>query len=223
MVAFILFLLFGITVFSLSLVGYKKFKATALYALAIGGVVNANFFHAGAYPVDCFGLPFGIDSLIYTLFAFCVMVTLLHETKKSAYLLAASSIIAILFSACMQLVAELFTLGSTSEVWKTFATFLISAGASVIAVIVAVEIIDRLQGKCNVYLRMMIGIVMITVLNSCIYCPLTMLINTLPDQIWLYLAASFIGKLIALGYSVLTLFFMEQKEKRLKKEQINNK
>ena len=123
----------------------------------------------------------------------------------------------------MQLVAELFTLGSTSEVWKTFATFLISAAASVIAVIVAVEIIDRLQGKCNEYLRMMIGIVMITVLNSCIYCPLTMLINTLPDQIWLYLAASFIGKLIALGYSVLTLFFMEQKEKRLKKEQINNK
>ena len=66
MINFIWLLLFGIFVFSLTLIGYKKYHSTTLYALAIGGVVNANFFHAEYYPISCFDLPFGIDSFIYT-------------------------------------------------------------------------------------------------------------------------------------------------------------
>lgn len=214
MLKFILFLGFGFITFSLSLIGYKKYKATTLYALAIGGVVNANFFHAGAYPVTCFGLPFGIDSLIYTLFVFCVMVMLLHETKRDAYLLAVSSIVAILFSACMQLVADLLSIGSSVFVWQRFAGFCISAFASIIAILVAVEIVSRMKAKHNAYLCMAVGIIITILLNSGIYYPLSVLINVSTGNVWLYLATSFLGKLIALGYSLLAFFYMQMQEKK---------
>ena len=77
-----LFILFSIIIFLLSLVSYEKFRSTTLYALAIGGAVNANFFYAGNYPIFCFGIPFGIDSIIYTLFLFCVLLMFLKEGKK---------------------------------------------------------------------------------------------------------------------------------------------
>jgi len=117
---FVLFIIFSLTVFLISLVGYKNFRSTTLYALAIGGVVNANFFHSVNYPINCFGLPFGIDSVIYTLFIFCVVVMYIKEGKKEAYTLAISSIIAIMFSALMQLIAQLLSKGSTLIVWKSF-------------------------------------------------------------------------------------------------------
>ena len=95
---FIFFVILGISLFLLSMVGYKKFRTTTLYALAIGGAVNANFFHAGNYPINCFGLPFGLDSIIYSLFTFCVIIMFFKSNKKDAYILTLSSIIAIIFS-----------------------------------------------------------------------------------------------------------------------------
>ena len=47
---FVWFLIFGLIVFLMSLICYESFRSTTLYALAIGGAVNANFFHAGNYP-----------------------------------------------------------------------------------------------------------------------------------------------------------------------------
>ena len=67
---FVLLILISFLIYSLTVVGYKKFRQTTLYALAIGGAVNANFFHALNYPIYCFGLPFGLNNIIYPLFAF---------------------------------------------------------------------------------------------------------------------------------------------------------
>ena len=201
---FALFLLFGVGAFSLSLLGHKNYQSTTMYALAIGGVVNANYFNAVTAPIECFGLPFGIDSLIYTLFAFCVMVMLLNDTKKSAYLLAISSVIAILFSAFMELIAVLFASGSSADIWVRFASFMISAFASIVAVCVTVEIIDRIKNKYSPYVCMALGITLITILNSGIYYPLSLLIAS-NDRLWVYVGTSFIGKAIALVYSVVAL------------------
>lgn len=206
---FVLFLLFGMGVFALSLLGHKKYHNTTLYALAIGGVVNANYYHAMAYPVDCFGLPFGIDSLIYTLFAYCVMVVLLSDTKKSAYLLAFSSIIAIVVSALMELMAKLLMAGSTPEAWQDFGSFLISAFASVVAVSVAIEVIARCKERWNPYGCMALGIAIITLINSGIYYPVSSLVFTAAEDLWLYVGTSFMGKGIALVYSLLALWALK--------------
>ena len=202
---FVLFLLFGAGVFSLALIGHKKYHNTTLYALAIGGVVNANYFHSGNYPIYCFGLPFGIDSLIYTLFVFCVMTMLLRESKKSAYLLAISSIIAILFSALMELSARVLAGEAFLPSLKIFDSFMISAFSSSVAVIVAVEVVDRLKKQCGPYVCMAVGVAIITVINSGIYYPVTALINGATEAIWIYILTSFAGKGIALVYSLVTL------------------
>ncbi|MBQ3547661.1 MAG: hypothetical protein IJA44_04220 [Clostridia bacterium] len=215
MLNFVLFLLFGLGIFSLSLIGYKNYRSTTLYALAIGGVVNANFFHASAYPINCFGLPFGIDSIIYTLFAFCTLVMLLKENKKSAYLLAFSSIIAILFSAAMQLFADLFSQGNSKTAWMTFISFCISIVASIVAVLGTVEVVDRLKTRLNQYLCMAVGIIIIMLLNSGIYYPLSIIVNGVTDNIGELLITSFVGRLIAVLYSILMLYFMNLIEKSI--------
>lgn len=216
---FVYFLLFSITVFLLALVGYKKYRVTTLYALAIGGVVNANFFHAANYPVDCFGLPFGIDSVIYTLFAFCVIVMFLKEDKRLAYLLAFSGIVAILFSAAMQLVADLFSENDWLQAWKTFLSFFISAIASILAVIATLETLEKLRGKINEYWCLIIGILIVTVINGGLYYPLSVLINTSPENLPVLLFTSFIGKCIALLCGLFTLFLLNKMERRQLKTQ----
>lgn len=201
---FALFLLFGMGVFSLSFLGHKRYQSTTLYALAIGGVVNANYFTALSHPIDCFGLPFGIDSLIYALFAFCVMFVLLKDTRRDAYLLAASSIIAIIFSALMELFANLLSTGSSPEVWLTFAKFMLSALASAATVIPVVEWIHRLKSKLNPYACMALGIAAIACVNSIIYYVLLTAISAEEIQ-WIYVATSLAGKGIGLLLSLLAL------------------
>lgn len=205
---FILYITICIIIFLCSLIGGRKYRNTTLYALAIGGVVNANFFHAGNYPIECFNLPFGIDSIIYTLFIFCVIVMSIKENKKSAYLLAVSSIVAILFSALMQLTAELLSNGSSIEVWTTFISFLMSSFASMVSIIITLEILDKLKSKLNSYILLIIGIIIICLIDTFIYYPLLMLIYAVPANILTLLFTSMLGKLIALLCSILAYYLL---------------
>ena len=212
---FILFLILCISLFLLSMVGYKKFRATTLYALAIGGAVNANFFHAGNYPINCFGLPFGLDSIIYSLFTFCVIIMFFKSNKKDAYILTFSSIIAIIFSACMQLFADLFTVGSSLQVWINFINFIVSSVASIIAIWAMLEIINKLKQKgLNPYILLTLGMLIVAIINSSIYYTAATLINGMPENMLQLLLTSFIGKTIALLCAVGTFYLMNKLEKQ---------
>jgi len=210
----ILFIIMSISIFSLTLVGYKKYRSTTLYALAIGGAVNANFFHSVNYPIYSFDLPFGLDSILYTLFAFCVILMLLKEDRKAAYLLAISSIIAIMFSACMQLLANILSVGNTVSVWESFGMFTISSIASLIAISAAIEIIHRLKGKLNEFILIILGMTIICIINGIIYFPLFLAINGMPENALLILLASFIGKTISTLCALGTLVAIHHIEKK---------
>lgn len=215
-------IIFSLVVFLSVLLGGKKYRSTALYALAIGGVVNANFFHAGNYSIDCFGLPFGIDSIIYTLFIFCVIVMFLKEDKKSAYILAASSIIAIMFSAFMQLFAELFSNGSSTEIWLDFLSFAVSSLASIVAVVVMLEVLNLLKGKINQYLLLTIGVFIAIFVNTLLYYPIILLINGMPSNIWILVLTSFLGKFIGLCCALITLKLINLYDKKALKKSSKN-
>ena len=209
----IYFLLFSIIIFLLSLVCYEKFRSTTLYALSIGGAVNANFFHAGNYPIMCFGLPFGIDSIIYSVFAYCVILMFLKLNKREAYILTFSSVIAIMFSALMQLVADLFTISSCFSVWKTFLNFFVSSVASLIAVWIMLEILNRLKKKnINDYVLLIVGMLIVSLVNSLIYYSIATWINGTPENIFTLLLTSFIGKTIALACSIGALYLTNKIE-----------
>lgn len=214
---FVYFLTFSIIVFLLSLVCYEKFRSTTLYALAIGGAVNANFFHAGKYPIMCFGLPFGIDSIIYSLFTYCVIIMFLKANKREAYILTFSSVIAIMFSALMQLIAELFTIGSCFAVWKSFINFSVSSVASLIAIWIMLEVLNKLkQKKINEYILLIIGMVVAALINSLIYYSIATMLNGTPENILSLLLTSFIGKTIALACSIGALYLTNKIEKIIK-------
>lgn len=202
---FLFYIIFSLAVFSLVLIGNKKYFSTTLYALAIGGVVNANFFHAGNYPIMCFGIPFGIDSIIYTLFVFCVILMFIKEGKRQAYILAISSIIAIMFSATMQLISDLFTNGSSLEIWKTFFVFCASSLASVIAIFIMIKILEKIKNKINHYATVIVGITTVSIIDTLIYYSMAILIYGMPSNMSIYILTSFIGKLIALICGLLTL------------------
>lgn len=219
----IYFLLFSIIIFLSSLICYENFRTTTLYALSIGGAVNANFFHAGNYPIMCFGLPFGIDSIIYSVFVYCVILMFLKANKREAYILTFSSVIAIMFSAFMQLIADLFTIGSCFAVWKTFLNFLVSSVSSLIGVWIMIEVLSRLKEKnINEYWLLLIGMFIVSLVNSLIYYSIATSINGTPENILTLLLASFIGKIIALICSI-GAFYLTNKLEQFMQNRSQNK
>ena len=208
------FLLLSIGFFLLSLIGYKKFKSITLYSLAIGGLVNSNYYHSMQYPINCFGLTLGIDSIIYVLFVFCVVVMYFKEGKKAAISLSISSILAIVVAATMQLCADLISDGSSLREWNTFFTFLSSAFASVVSVFVLVKIFDKI--KVNDYLKLVICIFIVAFVNSIIYYPLYILINGWTSEFANIIVGNVIGKFVAIFTSLIPFFFMNKMDKKIK-------
>ena len=207
---FFLYIMFGVAVFLLTLIGYKNYKITTLYALAIGGIVNANFFHAGNYPIEFFGLPFGLDSIIYTLFIFCVFLMYIKEGRKQGYLLAISSVLAIIISAALQLFADLFTKGFNVESFRIFGIFFVSAFATMVSIIILIELLEKIKGKINQYLLLLISMLIVSFVNTLIYCPLVELISDPISNIYQLLLTSLIGKCIAIGCSFIPFYLINK-------------
>lgn len=210
----ILFIVLSIVLFLCSLIGYNRFRITTLYALAIGGAVNANFYHAYSYPVVILGLPFGVDSIIYTLFVFCILVMLLKDGKKAAYNLAISSLVAIVISAIIDLISHLLSNGYSTEIIYTFLRFIFSVIASLVALAVVIELITKLRKKMNNYLLLIIGIFVASIINTAIYFPLSGIVATIPTNVSILIFTSFLGKMVSIAVGLLTYYFMNLIEKR---------
>lgn len=195
----------------------RKHRSALLYTLAIGGVVNSNFFHAGITPIYVGSLPFGLDSIIYTLFVFCVMTMFLYEGKKQAYALLVSSLAAILFSALVQFAAYAAVKGwSDIDNLKLFATFLISIFASAVALVASIELAEvfRRKNMAN-WLNLTIGLIISTVLNSALYYGLSAWLNGgLGAEFALTFTASVIGKLIAIAFSIITYVLLRIRDQK---------
>lgn len=202
------FIIFSLFIFLASLLGGKKYRTTTLYALAIGGIVNANFFHAGNHPIDCFNLPFGIDSIIYTLFVYCVIVMFIQFGKKDAYLLSFSSIVAIILSALIEFITKILSNGYSVIYLNTLINFVVSALASLIAIYITFKILDLLKNKTNKYILLIVSLFLCLIINTIIYYPIITVINNTPSNIGILLLTSIIGKLIAILSALLAFFLM---------------
>lgn len=213
----------GIITFGLILIGNKDLKQSIIYMLAIGGAVNANFYNAGNYPIYFFGYPFGIDSIIFTLFIFCCYVVAYFYNHKSSVTLLFSTMAAIAFSAVAQLVAQVASIGYTKEFMNTFITFMFSIIGSVVAVMAMLYLLKYLvKQKVNIYLNLLICMNVATILNSVIYYGLCAILNKgVGDDFILLLIPSLLGKIFAIGLSVITLFLLNCIEKRRNKSSNN--
>ena len=217
------FLLFGFGLFFALFIGGKKYRGTALYALAIGGAVNANFFHAANYPIDIFHLSFGIDAILYNLFIFCVIVMFFEKNKKEAYLLAISSIIATLLAGFFDSVAEILSNGGYFDgAFNCLINFSISSFSSVICVVIILELLDLFTKKKIIkyqYILLSIGMVIATLLNSPIYYTLASLVFRQNDNLLNLTISSLIGKAFAIIMALTTLFLLRIIDKHIAKKQ----
>ena len=73
------------------------------------------------------------------------------------------------------------------------------------AIVVAVEAIERLKKKYNPYACMALGIGMIAVINSGIDYLTTAIVKGAAETVWIYALTAFMGRGIALVYSLVTL------------------
>ena len=126
--------LFTFFIFFLALVGYKKFFSTALYCIAIGGVVNSIYFSSTYVPIDVLGIKFGLNPVLISVCLFAVCLMFIEFGQRQAIYLTISLLLAILFSALTETVGaclsrcvnEAFGLKMIS-IGLTFASMLIAS------------------------------------------------------------------------------------------------
>lgn len=212
------YVLFGIFIFCCVLIGGRRYRSTALYALAIGGVVNTCFFTELTHPINIFGYTFGMDSIIYSLFVFCVILMYFQSGKKQAYLLTISSLIAIMVYAVIDTVTNLLFKGLTDGSFDNLIKLTFSVLASIISMAAVLETIDKVYPKYkNQYVLTIVGLLISIAITTPVYL-LTRLVISRNSEInpWEITITSMIGKTLSIGFASLSLFLVNLYDKLVK-------
>ena len=218
------FTLFAICIFGSVLIGYKKLFSITLYALAIGGIVNANFFTSYLYPIDIFGLDFGIDSIIYSLFAFCVLLMYTRFGKKQAHLLCISSVVAIVIAAVFEIFAKIFTGATELATFFRFLILLFSAVTTIISRSGCIELSAYIEKKkkINEYLLVGSGMILNNVVSTLLYLgSVALFLDMSQYDIPSLLLANVYGKSISIAVALFILLLIRLVDKQIAKK--NNK
>lgn len=201
---------------------YNRFKKDLIYVLAIGGAVNSNIFNINDFPIYIGNLTFGVDSIIYTLFVFCIVFSYFSYGKKEAQNLTFTSIASILVGAIIQLLASWASFGFGNELIITFSSFLISIFATLVAINLMILFLEKLK-NINKYVLCALAIILASLINSVIYFGLTAIISNLGENFVSSLFGSYLGKLIAIVFSVISFIIISTLEKKnFKKHNTNS-
>ena len=92
------YLIFLVSIFFILGVALKIFPKDASFTIAIGAVIGANIYNSSAYPIEIGGLVFGIDSIVYTIFAFCLLFMYIFYGKKDMKVVLYTSMFSIFFT-----------------------------------------------------------------------------------------------------------------------------
>lgn len=200
------------------LVGYYFFRKDALYVLGIGAAVSANVYNVGTYGVMAGGIVWGVDAIIYTLFAFCIIVACKDYGKKTAMAITYSSMAGIMLTAFFDFMAKWMAFGFAEDLIWGFLSFTFSTIATFVAIFVAVILFEKLRDKVQCWLNMGLNILIISVINTFIYFGLMALIGGLGSNFGITLLGSYIVKFVTLIFFVeiyyLTNYLIVKKERK---------
>lgn len=200
---------------------YKKFRKDLIYVLAIGGAVNSNIFNINDFPIYIGNLIFGVDSILYTLFVFCIIFIYFYYGKKEAQSLTYTSIASIFVGAIIQFVAYWASYGFGNELVITFSSFLISIVATIVAINLTIMFLEKFK-NLNKFVLCALSIVLASIINSTIYFSLVSIFSNLGENFVPSLLGSYIGKLIALIFSVICFIIIDFIEKKAKNTNTNS-
>jgi hypothetical protein len=211
---FLYLLLIAVIISAAFILIYPFWKSNATACFGVGGALTANFFNIGTYPLIVGSLVFGLDSVLYSFFVFTVILSFLKENKKSAMNLMLSAVGAILFLTFVQLVATISSGDFSNFLWN-FGSYIISSVATFLCIFIMLYFTQKLKEKgVNDYINIVVSMLIATVINSFLYFGLTFTFGwNLGNNFWLSLVASFIGKIITIGFACLTYLLINKIEK----------
>ena len=203
-------------VFILALIGFgifltlailrKWFDSFILIAFSIGAACNANFYHALSTPIECGPFIFAIDSILFTLFMHTLIVKYLHYSLKEAKNMAIASIVAIVLSATFEFLAKTNAFGYSNALLLSFVNYCFSALGSLLGIWLMFYFLEHTK-RMNVYLRIFIAILIGSIINSTVYYLGVLMLDGYMDKFLNIVLGSYLGKLYAIGLSLLCYWF----------------
>ena len=204
---FLFLVLTAVLVFVILIVSNRFWGKDALFVVGIGCAIGSNIYNVGDYGIVIGNLVFGIDSVIYTVFVFVVLLCLKNYDEKSAFTLLYSAMGSIMLSALLVFIASWASAGFASNLIWGFVSYLISVIATFAALFTTIKLFKYFEGKnLNVYLNFLINVLIASVINSLIYFGIVAIITGFQENFWGQLGASYIGKLMSTAFSLLTYF-----------------
>jgi len=209
------FVIFLILLFIIFIIAKHLFGANALFVLGIGCVIGANLYNSNAFPIQVGNLVFGIDSIVYTVFVFSILLAYIDYGKKLMKEVLYCSAGSILLTALLALSGNFFQVGLTDSVLLSFLYYFFSLIGTLAAIYLMMYVYKRLENKINIYLNIAIALMVASIVNSAVYFGLSFIMaGGLGDAFLLSLAGSYIGKTISLCFCLATFYilnFIKQK------------
>lgn len=204
---FLFLVLTAVLVFAILIVFNRFWGKDALFVVGIGCAIGSNIYNVGDYGIVIGNLVFGIDSVIYTVFVFVVLLCLKNYDEKSAFTLLYSAMGSIMLSALLMFIASWASAGFASNLIWGFVSYLISVIATFVALFTTIKLFKYFEGKnLNVYLNFLINVLIASFINSLIYFGAVAIISGFEENFLGQLGASYIGKLMSTAFSLLTYF-----------------
>ena len=204
---FLFLVLTAVLVFVILIVSNRFWGKDALFVVGIGCAIGSNIYNVGDYGIVIGNLVFGIDSVIYTVFVFVVLLCLKNYDEKSAFTLLYSAMGSIMLSALLLFIASWASAGFASNLIWGFVSYLISVIATFAALFITIKLFKYFEGKnLNVYLNFLINVLIASFINSLIYFGAVAIISGFEENFLGQLGASYIGKLMSTAFSLLTYF-----------------
>ena len=206
----------------LSVIAMLCFAATSVFrhisdtktliSVAIGCAINANIFNSVSMPIHFAKMTFGIDSVLYTLFMFTVIIKAKDYSVKAAKDLTISTIIAIIVSAFIELFAKWSFSGINKQVILSFSSYLLSSFGTFLGVWAMLWCFRIFEAKrVNVYLTFAVVVTIASLINSSVYFGGASLVSgDFSNILSPTLTGSYIGKLFSIQLGLLG-FFVNQR------------
>ena len=226
--AFALLIIFMFVAYGLTALFRRWLDVPTLIGVAIGCAVNANLFTPLNYPVVVGELTFSIESILYTLFMYTVVIRILDYSYDDAKKLTLTSVAAIIISGIIELVALLTKDGFQTVVFQNFAVYLFSSIGTIIGVWLMVFFtIGLKKRRVSSYIIIPIVIAVSCVIHALFYYGGMSLVFWERTAYTLKMAlGTIIGKAACIGLGVLCYFINQKFWKPLnlvsKKEEENN-
>ncbi len=205
-------IIFCILGYSTLILGSIKWKKSILYTIAIGSIVNANIFHAIDYPINIFGLNFGMNSVIYVLYLFCILIMYKDFGKKETNTLIVCSLGGIIFAAAVQFLTNVASNGYAIEYLQDILAYFASCISSLVASLLLIKIFEIFNKKLNIYINTALTLLIASFIDSIIYYGITLSlkISFLSSDFWISLATLYLGKIISIIFAVVSLCFLNR-------------